>query len=61
VTNLNRFFLIAAFLSSCFPWLHAFADNYPVRPIKIIVPFPPGETGDLISRMIEQKISDRLG
>ena len=61
VTNLKKYFLIVTFLSSCIPFLHAFADNYPVRPIKIIVPFPPGETGDLISRMIEQKISDRLG
>ena len=61
MTNLKKYFLIATFLSSCLTCLHVFADNYPVRPIKIIVPFPPGETGDLISRMIEQKISDRLG
>ena len=61
MTNLKKYFLIATFLSSCLTCLHVFADNYPVRPIKIIVPFPPGETGDLISRMLEQKISDRLG
>ena len=32
-------------------------EPYPNRPIKIIVPFPPGETGDIMSRVIEQKIS----
>ena len=34
---------------------------YPSRPIKIIVPFPPGNTMDIMSRLIGPKMSERLG
>ena len=39
----------------------AFAQNYPNRPIKIIIPFPPGDTLDMMTRIIGPKISERLG
>jgi tripartite-type tricarboxylate transporter receptor subunit TctC len=35
--------------------------NYPSRPITIIVPFPPGGSPDLLSRVIGEKLSQRLG
>jgi len=35
--------------------------GYPVRPIKLIVPFPPGNTMDIMSRLIGPKMSARLG
>ena len=44
--------LFCAFLS----WAHA-QDSYPSRPIKIIVPFPPGGTSDILARTIGQKLS----
>jgi tripartite-type tricarboxylate transporter receptor subunit TctC len=34
---------------------------YPNRPIKIIIPFPPGNTTDIITRLIAPKLQDRLG
>jgi tripartite-type tricarboxylate transporter receptor subunit TctC len=34
---------------------------YPSRPIRIIVPFPPGNTMDIMSRLIGPKITERLG
>jgi tripartite-type tricarboxylate transporter receptor subunit TctC len=34
---------------------------YPARPIKIIVPFPPGNTMDIMSRLIGPKMGERLG
>jgi tripartite-type tricarboxylate transporter receptor subunit TctC len=37
------------------------ADPYPTRPIKIIVPYTPGDGPDVIARLIGNKISDRLG
>jgi tripartite-type tricarboxylate transporter receptor subunit TctC len=37
------------------------AQAYPTRPIKIIVPFPPGNTMDIMSRLISPKLSERLG
>ncbi|MBV8032951.1 MAG: tripartite tricarboxylate transporter substrate binding protein [Betaproteobacteria bacterium] len=37
------------------------AQNYPSRPVRLIVPFPPGETMDIMSRLIAPKVSERLG
>ena len=39
----------------------AWAQNYPSKPIKIIVPFPPGTTVDTQSRLIGPKLTERLG
>jgi tripartite-type tricarboxylate transporter receptor subunit TctC len=39
----------------------ALAQPYPSRPIKVIVPFPPGDAADILSRLIGPKISERLG
>jgi tripartite-type tricarboxylate transporter receptor subunit TctC len=37
------------------------AANYPDHPVKIIVPFPAGGITDVVTRMIAQKLSERLG
>jgi tripartite-type tricarboxylate transporter receptor subunit TctC len=37
------------------------AQSYPNKPIRIIVPFPPGNTMDIMSRLIGPKITERLG
>lgn len=37
------------------------AQAWPTKPIKIIVPFPPGNTTDTQSRLIAPTISERLG
>ncbi|MEN3355349.1 MAG: hypothetical protein V7640_3507, partial [Betaproteobacteria bacterium] len=34
---------------------------YPTKPIRIIVPFPPGGSNDIIGRFIGQKLAARLG
>ncbi len=39
----------------------AWAQAYPNKPIKIIVPFPPGNTVDTQSRLIGPKLTERMG
>jgi tripartite-type tricarboxylate transporter receptor subunit TctC len=39
----------------------AFAQGYPARPVKVIIPFPPGGTLDVVGRMLAQKLGDQMG
>jgi tripartite-type tricarboxylate transporter receptor subunit TctC len=39
----------------------AWAQSYPSRPVRIIVPFPAGQASDTIARLIGQSLSERLG
>ena len=37
------------------------ASRFPTKPIRLIVPFPPGGSNDILGRFLAQKMSDRLG
>jgi tripartite-type tricarboxylate transporter receptor subunit TctC len=39
-------------------WAQSSADKYPERPIRIIVPFPPGGSVDVLARLIGQKLTE---
>ena len=41
--------------------LRALAQNYPSRPIRLVVGFPPGGGVDIVARMMGQWLSERLG
>jgi len=37
------------------------AETYPARPIKLIIPFPPGGSNDIVGRMVALQLGERLG
>src|SRR5712671_1693166 len=39
----------------------AAAQDYPVRPVRLIIPFPPGGSNDLVGRMVATQLGERLG
>ncbi|AXA71523.1 bugT protein [Achromobacter insolitus] len=39
----------------------ASAQSYPDRPIKLVVPWPPGGATDALGRMLAQRLTERLG
>ena len=38
-----------------------FAQNYPTRSVRVIIPFPPGGTLDTLGRAVAQKLSEQMG
>jgi tripartite-type tricarboxylate transporter receptor subunit TctC len=36
-------------------------SNYPLRPVRVIVPFPPGGAADIFARPVVQKLTEHLG
>lgn len=57
---LSRAFALALGASSLCP-VTALAQAWPSKPIRLIVPFPPGGGVDFMGRIISQKLSERLG
>jgi tripartite-type tricarboxylate transporter receptor subunit TctC len=59
----KRFLLsaAAAFGASLALSTAALAQAYPSKPIRIIVPYSPGGTTDLLARLVGHKLSERLG
>ena len=48
-------------LSAMLAATSAFAENYPSKPVKIIIPFSAGGVTDIAGRLIAQRLSERLG
>ena len=54
--------ILLSLLAPILAWTPALqAANYPDHPVKVIVPFPAGGVTDIATRIIAQKLSERLG
>ncbi|SOE48857.1 Bug family tripartite tricarboxylate transporter substrate binding protein [Orrella dioscoreae] len=51
----------AALTASVFSGAAVAADNYPNKPIRLVVPFPAGGTTDLVGRLYADKLGQALG
>lgn len=62
LSSTRRALLVAA-VSAAFaaPALTAIAESYPVRPIRFIIPAPPGGAPDTLGRIMGQKLGEKFG
>lgn len=55
-----RFSLLCAALALAAA-AHAAEPAFPTRPIRFVVPFPPGTSTDVVARLVSQRLGERLG
>src|SRR3989440_10836624 len=39
----------------------AAAQDYPTKPVRLIIPFPPGGSNDVVGRLVANQLSEKLG
>jgi len=64
MSSLKSYFSAAILASAAVSGLYsapALAQGYPERPVRLVVPFPPGGSNDVVGRMIAAKLGDKLG
>jgi tripartite-type tricarboxylate transporter receptor subunit TctC len=52
--------IVATFFALLFAF-SAFAQSYPNRPVKVVVPWPPGQATDIAARVVADKLQTALG
>ena len=58
--TLNRRLALTCMALACSATLAHAADPWPSKPLKIVVPYPPGGSSDIIARSISQQLSESL-
>ena len=58
---LSRRMLLGAAAGLALPALHAQAQEYPSRPIRLIIGFPPGGSNDVTARILQARLQELLG
>ena len=62
--KLKRYLIATGVLATLLPaslaWSQAKKDDYPIRPVRMIVPFAPGGASDTVGRIIQPALADLL-
>ena len=57
-----KWILTAAITATCaLAQSMALAQAYPVKPVRILVPWPPGGANDVVGRIVAQRLTEQLG
>jgi len=52
--------IVTAVLIFCFA-APVLAQSYPTKPVRVIIPYPPGAVGDIMMRTVGERLGNILG
>lgn len=58
---MQRLAVIAVAAIAALSMTPALSQSYPTKPVKLVVPYPPGGSADILGRAIGQKLADQIG
>ena len=53
--------LVLSAMASILAPLAVYAQAYPVKPVRILIPWPPGGANDVVGRIVAQRMTEQLG
>lgn len=61
ITRRDWFAQSAAVAAALSPWMAARADNWPTKPIRLVVPFAPGGSSEIVARAVAGEMARTIG
>jgi tripartite-type tricarboxylate transporter receptor subunit TctC len=61
MSNLSRISIAVTLIGLMFCVVSEAVQAYPDGPVRVVVPFPPGGTSDVLARLISRRLEERLG
>ena len=59
--NYKAFAIMASVALAAIGPSQALSQAYPTKPVRLVVPFPPGGSTDIVARIVAQKLGERIG